>query len=257
MRFFLYLSYKGTAYHGWQIQKNAPSVQETLQRALSLLLKEPVEVVGAGRTDTGVHASFYVAHFDTDNPAPSEDAEAFCYRLNCVLPHDIAVRRTVRVTDTAHARFDAALREYRYYLLQEKDPFRQETTWQYSVPLDVERMNEAAALLKEYADFTSFSKLHTDVKTHICRIRESFWSRQGTELVYTVSADRFLRNMVRAIVGTLVEVGRGKIGVSRFREIIEARSRGMAGTSAPAGGLFLTRVDYPQEIFMNGIIEKS
>lgn len=247
MRFFLTLSYKGTAYHGWQVQDNAPSVQGNLQKALSVLLQEPVGVVGAGRTDTGVHAAFYVAHFDTESAKPLDDS--FVYHLNAILPKDIAVSGVQAVPAEAHARFSATLREYEYHILTEKDPFRQETAWQYPLALDLDKMNEAAAVLKEYTDFESFCKLHSDNKTTLCRMEESVWVREGNALIYTVSADRFLRNMVRSIVGTLVDVGRGKTDLAKFRQIIEAKNRGAAGTSAPAHGLFLTDVRYPEELF--------
>ena len=247
MRFFLTLSYKGTAYHGWQVQNNAPSVQGTLQRALGTLIGEPVGVVGAGRTDTGVHAAYYVAHFDTESEKPL--ATDFVYHLNAVLPKDIAVDGIQRVPDDAHARFSAVLREYKYYVLPKKDPFRIDTAYFYPLPLDVDRMNRAAAALTEYTDFESFCKLHGDNKTTICHVWESVWEMQGNALVYTVSADRFLRNMVRAIVGTLLDVGRGKLDLDGFRRVIEAKNRGVAGTSAPAHGLFLTDVRYPEELF--------
>lgn len=247
MRFFLTLSYKGTAYHGWQVQDNAPSVQGALQSALSTLLGEPTEVVGAGRTDTGVHASYYVAHFDTMSGKPQE--EGFVYHLNAVLPKDIAVSGIRPVTEEAHARFSATLREYKYYITTEKDPFRVDTAYRYPLALDMDAMNAAAAALKEYTDFESFCKLHGNNKTTICRISESGWSREGGLLVYTVSADRFLRNMVRAIVGTLIDVGRGKLSLDGFRRIIEAKNRSAAGTSAPPQGLFLTDIHYPEELF--------
>ena len=247
MRFFLTLSYKGTAYHGWQIQDNAPSVQGVLQEALSVLLGEKIEVTGAGRTDTGVHAAYYIAHFDYDTGKPLEDG--FVYHLNAILPKDIAVSRVCPVPDEAHARFSATLREYKYYILTEKNPFKIDTAYRYPLSLHLDRMNEAAELLKQYTDFESFCKLHADNKTTICHLRESKWEKEGNMLIYTVSADRFLRNMVRAIVGTLIDVGRGKIDIARFREIIEAKNRGAAGTSAPAHGLFLTDVHYPGTLF--------
>ncbi|MCD8186787.1 MAG: tRNA pseudouridine(38-40) synthase TruA [Rikenellaceae bacterium] len=247
MRFFLTLSYKGTAYHGWQIQENAPSVQGALQQALSILLKEPVDVVGAGRTDTGVHAAFYVAHFQCSGNKPLQ--EDFVYHLNAVLPKDIAVYSVRAVSNQAHARFSATLRQYKYYLLTEKDPFRIDTAYRYPLPLDLEKMNEAAAVLTEYEDFESFCKLHADNKTTLCHLQESFWIREENLLIYTVSADRFLRNMVRAIVGTLIDVGRGKTDIDQFRQIIESKNRGAAGTSAPAHGLFLTDVRYPETLF--------
>ena len=248
MRFFLTLSYKGTAYHGWQIQPNAVSVQQALQDALSVLLRDKIEVVGAGRTDTGVHAAYYVAHFDTESEKLL-DKDHFRYHLNALLPKDIAVSVIRPVKDDAHARFDASLREYKYYISQAKNPFQTDTAYCYPLTLDMDRMNEAADTLKEYTDFESFCKLHANNKTTICHIRESVWKKEGDMLVYTVSADRFLRNMVRAIVGTLIDVGRGKIDMSQFRQIIEAKDRCAAGSSAPAHGLFLTNVHYPEELF--------
>lgn len=248
MRFFLTLSYKGTAYHGWQIQPNAASVQQALQDALSMLLREDVEIVGAGRTDTGVHAAYYVAHFDTESEKLL-DKDHFLYHLNAVLPKDIAVSVIRHVKDNAHARFDASLREYKYYISQSKNPFQTDTAYHYPQPLDMDRMNEVAKALKDYTDFESFCKLHADNKTTICHITESAWERKDDMLIYTVSADRFLRNMVRAIVGTLIDVGRGKIDMEQFRQIIEAKDRCSAGTSAPAHGLFLTDVHYSEELF--------
>ena len=248
MRYFLELSYSGKNYNGWQIQPNAPSVQQTLQEGLSVILRTPTEVVGAGRTDTGVHASYYVAHFDT--PESLGDKSRFCYHLNAVLPYDIAVRGLRRVRDDAHARFDATLREYKYYVSSRKDPFCRDTAYILTLPLDVERMNAAAALLPQYADFTSFSKLHSGNKTNICRVTEAVWRLEGEMLVFTVSADRFLRNMVRAIVGTLLDVGRGKLSVDGFRVVIEGRDRALGSTSAPPQGLFLSRVEYPENLYL-------
>jgi tRNA pseudouridine38-40 synthase len=249
MRFFLILSYKGTAYNGWQIQSNAPSVQEALQQALSTLLRARTEVVGAGRTDTGVHAAHYVAHFDTEDPAPTQGGN-FCHRLNALLPDDIAVKEVRQVKAEAHARFSAVRREYKYYVVTEKDPFRRETALRCDAPLDIERMNEAAAIVRGTEDFTSFCKLHGGNRTNLCRIASSGWERQDHGLVYTVSADRFLRNMVRALVGTMLDAGRGKLDAEGFRAVIDARSRGAAGTSAPPQGLFLTAVDYPQDVYL-------
>ena len=249
MRFFLTLSYKGTAYNGWQIQLNAPSVQQVLQQALSRLLHAEIGVLGAGRTDTGVHASYYVAHFETDSDKPL-DAVNFCYHLNAMLPKDIAVSRVKRVKDDAHARFSALRRQYKYYITAKKDAFRYDTAMHYTIPLDIDAMNEAAKVLLEMEDFTSFCKLHGDNKTNICHVTESHWAMEGDMLVYTVSADRFLRNMVRALVGTMLEVGRGKMDAAGFRQVIDARDRGAAGTSAPPQGLFLTAIDYPEDITM-------
>lgn len=242
MRHFIKLSYKGTAYHGWQRQINAPSVQATVELALSTILREPIEVTGAGRTDTGVHAAHYVAHFDTANEI--ESANEFCYHLNALLPNDIAVQQLHRVADDAHARFDAVEREYKYYIMTCKDPFTREITWQYSTDLDVEAMNSAADRLLTHSDFTTFSKLHSNNKTNICKVTHARWVRSGNELVFTIRADRFLRNMVRSIVGTLVDVGRGKISEKDFAEALESLDRGRASGSAPAQGLFLTDVKY-------------
>lgn len=247
MRYFAELSYKGTSYNGWQIQKNAPSVQQTLQEAMSTLLRERIEVVGAGRTDTGVHAAYYVVHFDAAAEIP--DHEAFAYHLNSILPADIAVFGIYPVADTAHARFDAVEREYKYHILADKNPFRRETTWQYYVTLDEVKMNEAAAAMLRAEDFTTFSKLHSGNKTNICNVTHALWERVGGELIFTIRADRFLRNMVRSTVGTLVDVGRGKLTVDDFSRILGSRDRSLAGGSAPAQGLFLTDVTYPAEIF--------
>ncbi len=248
MRYFLELSYLGKAYNGWQIQDNAPSVQQTLQEALSTVLRTPTSVVGAGRTDTGVHAIHYVAHFDSERPL--EDSQRFCYHLNAVLPEDIAVCDVRCVRDDAHARFDAVEREYKYYVSPHKDPFRREVTYQLIMPLDLERMNEAAGMLLGQRDFTSFSKLHSGNKTNICRVTQARWQEQSDCYVFTVVADRFLRNMVRAIVGTLLDVGRGKLSVDEFRAVIDGCDRALAGTSAPPQGLFFTRVDYPDDVYM-------
>lgn len=248
MRYFLELSYSGKAYNGWQIQNNAPSVQQTLQEALSTILRVPTGVVGAGRTDTGVHAARYVAHFDAD--CPLDEPQRFCYHLNAILPGDIAVQDVRRVRDDAHARFDAVEREYKYYVSPRKDPFRREMVYQLIMPLDLNRMNEAAETLLGRQDFTSFSKLHSGNKTNICRVTQARWQEQRGCYVFTVAADRFLRNMVRAIVGTLLDVGRGKLSVEGFRAVIDGRARALAGTSAPPQGLFLTRVDYPDDIYV-------
>ncbi|MCD7963182.1 MAG: tRNA pseudouridine(38-40) synthase TruA [Rikenellaceae bacterium] len=245
MRFFLYLSYKGTAYNGWQIQKNAPSVQGTLQNCIGILTKEKTEITGAGRTDTGVHASHYVAHFDT---AKELEPVSFCYHLNCILPKDIAVNKLEKVSDNAHSRFDAVSREYRYYISRKKNPFLSDTAMEYTAPLDIDAMNVGASVIKEYSDFTSFCKLHSDNKTNICTIYDSYWITEGDSLIYTVRADRFLRNMVRAIVGTLLDMGKGKEKADSLRKIIESKSRQVAGTSAPARGLFLTDITYNDKI---------
>ena len=246
-RYFIYLAYDGTAYHGWQIQPNGASVQECLMKALSILLRREVEVVGAGRTDAGVHASLMVAHFDSETPL---DVIFMTDKLNRLLPPDISVYRLRAVRPDAHARFDATARTYKYYVTTAKMPFNRQYRCRLFQTPDFERMNEAARTLFEYTDFTSFSKLHTDVKTNNCHITHAVWALTGNDLVFEITADRFLRNMVRAIVGTLVEVGRGKLSIKDFRSVIEARDRCKAGTSAPGNALFLTGITYPEELFL-------
>jgi len=241
-RYFLQLSYKGSRYFGWQRQPNAISVQDVIEKTLSTVLREDIAVVGAGRTDTGVHASFYVLHFDVSNEI--QEPEKLVYHLNRFLPGDIAVQNIKKVNNDFHARFSAASRTYKYFISTVKDPFNTETCYQFTIPLDVEKMNEAAKTLFEYTDFTSFAKLHTDVKTNNCKIFQAEWERNDNQLVFTIKADRFLRNMVRAIVGTLLEIGKGKITGDDFRSIIEMKNRGAAGTSAPPQGLFLVDIGY-------------
>ena len=246
-RYFIYFSYKGTAYHGWQVQPNGISVQEVLAGALSTILRKELELIGAGRTDAGVHAKFMVAHFDYENNLPSEfDLSA---KLNSFLPNDIAIAKIVEVQPDAHARFDAISRRYEYHVLTQKDVFSNELATRLSHQLDFEAMNAAAVTLKEYRDFTSFSKLHTDAKTNNCNILLAEWTQVGEKWVFSIQADRFLRNMVRAIVGTLLEVGRGKMSISEFRAIIESKNRCNAGTSVPAHGLYLVDIQYPESIF--------
>jgi len=247
-RYFLYFSYKGTAYHGWQVQPNGISVQEVLIKALSTILRTELELTGAGRTDAGVHAKLMVAHFDLETDLPSNfDLVA---KLNSFLPNDIAVFKIVEVQPNAHARFDATARRYEYHVITSKDAFRNELATRLSHQLDFEAMNEAAQTLKEYRDFTSFSKLHTDAMTNNCDISHAGWTKQGDQWVFTIQADRFLRNMVRAIVGTLLEVGRGKMTIDGFRKVIESENRCKAGTSVPAHGLYLVEIKYPESIFI-------
>lgn len=245
-RYFIWLSYNGTHYHGWQIQPNGVSVQEKLQDAISLLMRVHTDVIGAGRTDAGVHARTMVAHFDTEE---IEQPELFLKKLNGVLPNDIAVWDLKKVKPGAHARFDAISRTYEYWVTPEKNPFHLESAARVHSPLDFEAMNKAASVLPEYIDFTSFSKLHTDVKTNNCTITQACWAKREDIWVFTITANRFLRNMVRAIVGTLLKVGRGQLSENDFRAIIEAKDRGKAGTSAYAHGLYLTDVAYPDSIF--------
>ncbi|KAF2516279.1 tRNA pseudouridine(38-40) synthase TruA [Flavobacterium salilacus subsp. salilacus] len=242
MRYFIEFAYNGKNYCGWQYQPHSPSVQETLNKALSTLLRTEIDVLGAGRTDAGVHAKQMYAHFDFYEVF---DTDLLIHKLNAFLPKDIVIYRFIPVADDAHARFDAVSRTYEYHIHTYKDAFDNEGSWYNSHPLDVEAMNKAAQVLFEYKDFKSFSKTHTDVKTFNCDIKEAFWVQQGTKLVFTISADRFLRNMVRAIVGTLVQVGLGKSAIDDFRAVIESRDRGKAGFSVPAHGLYLTKVIYP------------
>lgn len=244
-RYFLQLSYKGTNYHGWQIQPNAISVQEVVEDALSKILREKISVVGAGRTDTGVHASYFILHFDVESEIPAN--LDVVYKLNSFLPNDIAVQKVWEVTRDAHARFGATSRTYNYFVSTQKNPFTTHTSYKFVKPLDVVKMNMAAKALFDYKDFTSFSRLHTDVKTNNCKIMKAEWKVEEFSLVFVIQADRFLRNMVRAIVGTLLEVGRGKLTIQQFRDIIERKDRGAAGASAPAQGLFLVGIDYPKE----------
>lgn len=247
MRYFIYLSYDGGRYHGWQIQPGAESVQETLEKSLSLFLRKEILITGAGRTDTGVHARMMVAHFDFDGPL---DTSWVCNKLNSILPDDIAVQRVVHVNDRAHARFDATSRTYRYYVSLDKDPFLNGYSWYLVNEPDFKLMNEAALMLTGNVDFTSFSKLHTDTKTNDCHLTEAVWTELRPGLwVFTITADRFLRNMVRAVVGTLMEVGRHKITLEDFNNIIQDHNRCSAGDSAPACGLFLDNITYPDSIF--------
>lgn len=242
MRFFITLSFDGTNYHGWQIQPNGDSVQQRLQEALSTLLRQPVEVVGAGRTDTGVHARMMVAHFDWEELI---DGKQLAYKLNKFLPQDIAVQEVRLVDEEKHARFSATSRTYHYFIHTRKDPFQQAYSWQVPFKLDFEKMNEAAKVLLEYKDFTSFSKVNTDTKTNLCDVKEAFWEEIAPDRWrFTITANRFLRNMVRAIVGTLVEVGRGRLRLEDVRRIIEAKDRCSAGESVPAKGLFLVDIKY-------------
>lgn len=249
-RYFIELSYDGTNYHGWQVQPNGVSVQETLQQALSTLLRQDIEIVGAGRTDAGVHASMMVAHFDFSGSVEL-DAIQLVYKLNKLLPHDIAVRRVYQVPDDMHARFSATSRTYHYYIHTRKSPFLRHYSWLVTFPLDFDKMNEAASHLLRYEDFTSFSKVNTDTKTNICHITEAQWKeitplegQGGGAWRFTITANRFLRNMVRAIVGTLIEVGRGRMTVDEFCQVIEQKNRCSAGESVPGHALFLTEVKY-------------
>ena len=247
-RYFIYISYKGTYYHGWQIQPNALTVQKILDDALSVILRENIITTGAGRTDTGVHALVFCAHFDCLSDSLSSNKNLL-YKLNRYLPDDISVSSLRKVCPDANARFSATSRTYKYYISRKKDPFFNKSSWFIHGKIDIAAMNEASRLLINHSDFTSFSKLHSDTKTNICKIHSAFWEEADDRLVFTIKADRFLRNMVRAIVGTIVEVGSGKIDLKEFEEIILAKDRCRAGRSAPAKGLFLVDIEYPEQIF--------
>ncbi|MDF1572809.1 MAG: tRNA pseudouridine(38-40) synthase TruA [Bacteroidales bacterium] len=242
-RYFVELSYDGTNYHGWQLQPNAPTVQATLEKAFSTLLKDEISLTGAGRTDTGVHASYFVAHFDHERE-DIDQQEKLVFKLNGILPEDIAIHAVSKVDSELHARFSATYRHYIYSIRRTKPLFNRPFCYYYYGVLDIERMNEACEVLKEYTDFTSFSKLHTDVKTNDCSIMEAFWTEHEDGWDFEIKADRFLRNMVRSIAGTMMEIGAGKMDLNGFRAVIEAKDRGMAGTSVPAKGLFLVDIGY-------------
>jgi len=244
MRYFLKLAYNGENYFGWQIQPNAVTVQETLNQALSLLLKADINLTGAGRTDTGVHAREFYAHFDTDKQFSEAEQKQLIIRINSFLPLDIAVYDFYPVDDRFHARFDAVSRTYRYYIATEKNPFNTKFSCRVFHSLDIENMNHACEKLLQYTDFTSFSKVHTQTKTNDCHITQARWFYENGLLVFEITADRFLRNMVRAIVGTMLEVGKGKMSVAEFCNVIEQKDRSLAGVSVPAHALFLEKIAY-------------
>ena len=280
MRYFIFLQYDGTAYHGWQTQPDAVSVQETIEQKLSLLLRRELFIVGAGRTDAGVHSRHMAAHFEYDGfdeiagvtysyeedeesgerkvsgyvinnrQALDEKLRTLTFKLNGLLPPDISIDQIVPVKAGAHARFTANSRTYKYYITTQKCPFDRYYSTRLFFDLDVEKMNEACQKLFLYRDFTSFAKLHTDVKTNICKIMEAHWEKEGPHYIFTIKADRFLRNMVRAIVGTMIQVGKGKISVEEFCRIIERQNRCQAGDSVPAQALFLEDVGYPDDIYI-------
>ncbi|GAB3546102.1 tRNA pseudouridine(38-40) synthase TruA [Spirosoma fluminis] len=246
MRYFLELAYRGTRYHGWQRQPNGISVQEVLETALTTVFRQPIAIVGSGRTDTGVHAGQQFAHFETDALLPANLLRS----INSLIPPDIAVYDCFPVRADDHARYTATYRYYQYQIIRRKDPFREGLAYVFTLPLDVPRMNEAASCLLRHTDFESFSKVKTDVKTFNCRIDTAYWEQKPTaELTFHIRADRFLRGMVRAIVGTLLDVGQHRLGVAEFEWIINARDRKQAGRAAPAEGLSLVEVGYPTDVF--------
>lgn len=249
MRYFIQFSYFGKVYHGWQNQPNAITVQEVLEDSMSKLLHRPISLMGAGRTDTGVHAKEMFAHFDVDK---LENIKELIFRLNSFLPQDIAVQRVFEVTDEAHARFNATARTYEYLVAKTKDPFYMDLAHFVKQDLDVVQMNLAAGLLLGTKDFECFSKSKTDVFTNICALSHAQWTQENNILIFTITADRFLRNMVRAIVGTLLNVGAGKYPADNVNTILKSKDRTMAGVSVPAKGLYLTSIVYPNTILKNG-----
>jgi tRNA pseudouridine38-40 synthase len=246
-RYFIIMQFNGRNYHGWQIQPNAPTIQAELNEKLGILLNTKVSTTGAGRTDTGVNAMYFVAHFDSPIDLGTQ-LEMLCSRLNQFLPDSIYIQKIISVGEKAHARFDAISRTYKYYISTQKEVFNTQLAWNLRCKLDMDIMNEGATILMEYDDFTSFSKLHSDIKTNRCNIMSAFWTKENNQFIFTITADRFLRNMVRAIVGTLVALGRNKINTDQLRQIIEAKDRGAAGESVPPNGLFLYGIQYPYEL---------
>jgi tRNA pseudouridine38-40 synthase len=248
VRYFLTLAYNGTSFHGWQRQPNATSVQQTLEEALTTLLRKPIAITGAGRTDTGVHAKEMMAHFEGD--LSLEEEENLPYLLNRFLQEEIVIYRLDKVKADAHARFDATARTYEYHLGFQKNPFKQQLYYYFHQPVSLEKMSEAAQILLEYEDFEAFAKTHSDVKTFLCNVTRADWESTAEGAIFTITANRFLRNMVRAIVGTLLEIGTGKIEVADMHKIIQSKNRGEAGFSVPAAGLYLTEIQYPKSIYL-------
>lgn len=241
-RYFIELSYDGTDYCGWQRQPNAMTIQEEIESAMKLIFRKQIDIVGAGRTDKSVNASFYVAHFNIDEEIV--DCEKIVYKLNAILPASISFKKVYRVAYDLHARFSALSRTYKYYIAKDKDPFNFRYAWRVNPVPEVNKMNDACAILMEYEDFTSFAKLHSDAKTNICKLSYSKWEETQSQIIFTIKADRFLRNMVRAIVGTMIDVGLGKISLDEFRKIVESKDRSKAGLSVPGNALFLSEIRY-------------
>jgi len=248
MRYFFTIAYKGTNYHGWQKQPNAIGVQQKVEDVFSTILNQKSEIVGSGRTDSGVHATAQVFQFDFSGE--QKDVEQLLYKANKMLPKDVALKHVWQVKDEAHARFDATSRAYQYHIVTEKNPFAIDQAYFFTYDLAIDKMNLAAEKLLNYQDFESFSKVKTDVFTFNCDIFEAFWKQEQDSLVFYIKANRFLRGMVRAIVGTLLEVGQNKISIEEFENIIKAKDRNSAGRAVPANGLFLTEVQYPKDIYL-------
>jgi tRNA pseudouridine38-40 synthase len=244
-RYFIRLAYNGSNYHGWQIQQNAETVQEVITRAVRLIWDKDFKMIGCGRTDTGVHAKEFFAHFDLAVAKSKEEMDELVNRLNRYLPDDISIYSIFPVKADFHSRYDALSRIYEYHIHTRKDPFLNDFSWFMPQTLDVDLMNRGGEILKEYKDFTSFSKANVKRKSNICEVRHARWELNGHRLIFTITADRFLHDMVRAIVGTLINLGQHKLSIEDLRIIVESKDRGRAGESVPAKGLYLTRVEYP------------
>ncbi|EMR02246.1 tRNA pseudouridine(38-40) synthase TruA [Cesiribacter andamanensis] len=249
MRYFLDIAYNGARYHGWQLQNNAHTLQAEVEEGLGKLFRQPMRITGSGRTDTGVHAEQQLVHFDVELDLLSE-LDLWLHKINAVLPPDIWAKSLRPVSSEAHARYSALSRRYQYRISRHKDPFRQQLVYYFPRPLDVAKMNEAAALMLQWEDFECFSKIHTNVKHFRCTVWEARWEETEGGLIFYIAANRFLRNMVRAIVGTLLQVGQGRMTVPEFQQVLESRDRSRAGRSAPADGLFLVEVQYPTDIYV-------
>lgn len=248
MRYFLDIAYRGTAFHGWQIQPNAVTVQEELNRALSIIFQQPTECVGSGRTDTGVHATHQIAHVDWDSKLSPKDVQ---HKLNSLLPQEIAINAISQVTPAAHARFDAEKRTYHYHIHKQKDPFKRELSYHFGRPLDLQAIYQACEVIKGWKNFQAFSKVHTDVNHFDCDIFHIQWKETNDGHVFSVSANRFLRGMVRAMVGTLLDIGQGRMALSGFKEALKSGVRSNVGRAAPPEGLYLTEVRYPKSIYLD------
>ena len=249
MRYFLKLAYNGTDFHGWQMQQGASSIQEEISTHISTILRQKISIMGCGRTDAGVHASQFYAHFDLDSKIELP-YDLLVHKLNTMLHSNIAIQEILEVKDDAHARFDATKRTYKYIITRVKDPFHSDLCYKLNVELDLQKMNKACELLLGEHDFGCFCKAQTQNHTNICTVHEAFWVQKEEQVIFQISANRFLRNMVRAVVGTMLEIGRGKTEVEELKQIIESKSRSEAGRSVPAHGLYLTHVEYPSEIFL-------
>lgn len=256
-RYFIKLSYNGTNYHGWQSQPGVVNIQATVSNALKTLLKEDISLTGAGRTDTGVHAKVFYAHFDSEQQPHFFTENNIVFKLNCILPHDIAVYSILLMKDRAHARYDATSRTYQYIIERKKNPFTQNLAYYYNGKLDLEIMKLAAGKLFSHSDFTSFSKSNTQVNHNICEIMDAKWYEHGSQWIFEITANRFLRGMVRAVVGTLIEIGRGKLPLEDFEKIIESKNRQKAGYTVPGYGLYLTDISYPGHIFIKTVSEQD